>query len=309
VLGPCTVRQAFTDSIDITTPPRKAVLRALADYATDAQEKQRLLRLASEAGIEEYNKFIKNDQRTIYEVLHTFPSVNPPLDHILELLPRLAPRYYSISSSPNFHPGFVHITSVVVNFTTTTGRAHNGVCSSWMASLPVGSYVPVFVRESHFRIPPTPAPLVMVGPGTGLAPFRGFLQELSHRKSKGAEGWESVLFFGCRDRKHDFIYEEELLRFTQEGTLSHLQMAFSREQASKVYVQNRILENKELLWNLIKDKNGYIYVCGDARYMAKAVHSALHSIVCEYGKMSDQQANTFIEELQRSGRYLQDVWF
>jgi NADPH-ferrihemoprotein reductase len=226
VLGPCTVRQALTDSIDITTPPRKAVLRALADYATDVKDKQRLLLLASEAGAEEYNKFIKGDQRTISEVLQAFPSVNPPLGHVLELLPRLAPRYYSISSSPNFHPGFVHITSVVVNFTTSVGRSHNGVCSSWMSTLPVGAHVPVFVRESHFRIPPAPAPLIMIGPGTGLAPFRGFLQELSHRKSQG-EGWESALFFGCRDRKHDFIYEDELLHYTQNGTLSHLQLAFS----------------------------------------------------------------------------------
>lgn len=248
VLGPCTVRQAFADSIDITTPPRKAVLRALADYATDAHDKQRLQLLASEGGSDEYNKFIKADQRTVYEVLLAFPSVNPPLDHILEFLPRLAPRYYSISSSPNYHPGFVHITSVVVNFTTSTGRAHNGVCSTWMSNLPVGSHVPVFVRESHFRIPSSPAPLIMVGPGTGLAPFRGFLQELSHRKTKGgrenfdhnnifnfffvASGWEAALFFGCRDRKHDFIYEEELLRFTQDGVLSHLHMAFSREQVS-----------------------------------------------------------------------------
>jgi len=91
--------------------------------------------------------------------------------------------------------------------------------------------------------------------------------------------------------------------------LSHLQMAFSREQGNKVYVQNRILENKELVWELLKDKSGYIYVCGDARQMAKAVHAALHSIVCEYGKMNEQQANAFIEELQKSGRYLQDVWF
>jgi len=308
-LGPCTVRQAFTEAIDITTPPRKAVLHALADYATDAQEKKRLLFLASELGSEEYNKHIKTDQRTVYEVLAEFPSVNPPLDHLLELLPRLAPRYYSISSSPNFHPGFVHITSVVVNFKTGAGRDHNGVCSTWMAKLAVGTHVPIFVRESHFRIPTTPAPLLMIGPGTGLAPFRGFLQELSHRRAQGAQGWESALFFGCRDRKHDFIYEDELLNFSREGTLSHLQMAFSREQGNKVYVQNRILENKALVWDLLKDKNGYIYVCGDARQMAKAVHAALHSVVCEFGKMNDQQANAFIEELQKSGRYLQDVWF
>jgi len=151
----------------------------------------------------------------------------------------------------------------------------------------------------------------MVGPGTGLAPFRGFLQELKHRKKKGQDDWESMLFFGCRHRKHDYIYEDELIGFTEDNTLSNLHVAFSREQGQKVYVQDKLgdMETKETLWHFLNDKKGYFYVCGDARQMAKSVHQTLINVVKECGKMSEEEANAFIENLQKSGRYLTDVWF
>jgi len=313
VMGPCTLRQILTDAIDITTPPRKAVLKALAEYATNPDEKARLLQLSRDGDVtDEYSKFIKHDQRTIYEVLHHFPSVNIPLEHLLELLPRLAPRYYSISSSSNAHPGQVHITSVVVRFHTPTGREHHGVCSTWLATLKPGVAIPVFVRESHFKLPPTPAPIIRVGPGTVLAPFRGFLQEIKHRKAhKGQSDWESVLFFGCRHRKHDYIYEEELNSFADDRTLSHLHVAFSREQDQKVYVQDKLGDPgmKEKLWQFLNEKKGYFYVCGDARQMAKAVHQTLINVVKECGKMNETEAIAFVDNLQKSGRYLTDVWF
>jgi len=313
VVAPCTLRQVLVDAIDITTPPRKAVLKAFAEYATNPDEKARLLLLSKDGDVtDEYSKFIKHDQRTVFEVLEHFPSVNPPLAHLLELLPRLAPRYYSISSSPNAHPGRVHITSVVVRFHTPTGREHLGVCSTWLAKLAPNSQIPVFVRESHFRLPPKPAPIIMVGPGTGVAPFRGFLQELQHRrKTVGQADWESVLFFGCRHQNHDYIYEEELNGFTGNSTLSHLHVAFSRDQDKKVYVQDKLddPETREKMWHFLNDKQGYFYVCGDARQMAKAVHQSLQNIVKECGKKSEEEANTFIENLQKSGRYLTDVWF
>jgi len=285
----------------------------LVEYATNSEEKTALARLSSDGDpSDEYSKFIKQDQRTIFEVLQHFPSVNPPLPHILELLPRLAPRYYSISSSSNAHPGRVHITSIVVRFHTPTGREHHGVASTWLAKLPVGTKVPVFVRESHFKLPATPAPIIMVGPGTGLAPFRGFLQEIKHRRTaKGQADWESVLFFGCRHRQYDYIYEEELAGFEQDKTLTHLHVAFSRESSQKVYVQDKLgdHEMKETLWHFLNDKKGYFYVCGDARQMAKAVHQTLINVVKECGKMNEEQAIAFVESLQKSGRYLQDVWF
>jgi NADPH-ferrihemoprotein reductase len=312
-LGPCTLRHILADAIDITTPPRKAVLKALAEYATDAKDKAELLLLAKDGDVQDkYSTWIKHDQRTILEVLNHFPSVSPPLPAILELLPRLAPRFYSISSSPSAFPGSVHITSVVVRFNTPTGREHAGVCSTWMADLKPGCHVPVFIRESSFKLPSTPAPVIMVGPGTGLAPFRGFLQEINVRKHQNNQAeWESMLFFGCRHRKHDYIYEDELARFIEAQTLNHLHVAFSREQHHKVYVQDKIQEPviRQQLWHYLNDKNGYFYVCGDARLMAKAVHHALVKIVEECGQKSEEEANTYVENLQKSGHYLQDVWF
>jgi NADPH-ferrihemoprotein reductase len=313
-LGPSTLRQILTEAIDITTPPRKTVLKALSEYAKDQKEKAHLLLLAKDAeadGNDEYSKWIKHDHRSIFEVLAHFPSVSPPLPVLLELLPRLAARFYSISSSPNAHPGYVHITSVVVRFHTPAGREHLGVCSTWLADLQPGTRVPVFIRESVFKLPPTPAPVIMVGPGTGLAPFRGFLQELKHRKKQPSQqDWESALFFGCRHRNHDYIYEEELSGYEGDNTLSHLHVAFSREQGNKVYVQDKLDEpqTRERVWNFLK-KGGYFYVCGDARHMAKAVHQSLVKTVKECGKMSEAEANTYVDNLQHSGHYLQDVWF
>lgn len=310
--GPCTLRQILTDAIDITTPPRKTVIRALADFATDPFEKAKLLSLSKEGDQhDEYSKWIKHDQRTILCVLHHFPSVKVPLFAILELLPKLAARFYSISSSPNAHPGYVHITSVVVNFQTPIGRQHNGVCSTWLANLQPGSHVPVFIRESSFKLPSTPAPIIMVGPGTGLAPFRGFLQELNHRKKQSKEDWQSILFFGCRHREHDYIYEEELCGYEEDQTLTHLHVAFSREQGHKVYVQDKIdeKETRKQIWEFLNEKNGRFYVCGDARLMAKSVHQGLIKIAKEEGHMSEEEATKYIDNLQQTGRYLQDVWF
>jgi len=312
LVGPCTLRQILTDAIDITTPPRKTVLRGLAEYATDPKEKEELLHLSKDGEQDKYAQWIKHDQRTVLEVLNHFPSVSPPLPALLELMPRLAPRFYSISSSPNIYPGFVHITSVVVRFSTPTGREHAGVCSTWMADLQPGCHVPVFIRESSFKLPAAPAPVIMVGPGTGLAPFRGFLQEINYRKNKKSQGeWESVLFFGCRHRKHDYIYEDELTGYARDETLTRLHVAFSREQGKKVYVQDKLEEEetRKELWHFINDKSGYFYVCGDARQMAKSVHHALVKIVKECGNMDEEKANAYVENLQKSGRYLQDVWF
>lgn len=312
-LGPCTLRQILTDGIDLTTPPRKAVLRALAEYATDPKDKAELQLLGKDGDAhDKYSQWIKQDQRTVFEVLQHFPSVSPPLFVILELLPRLAARFYSISSSPSAHPGSVHITSVVVRFNTPTGREHAGVCSTWMADLAPGMRVPVFIRESSFKLPSDPAPILMVGPGTGLAPFRAFLQEIGHKKHANNEsGWATTLFFGCRNRQHDYIYEQELVKFVDDKTLDNLYVAFSREQNHKVYVQDKLEEEetRKVVWEALNDKKGYFYVCGDARLMAKAVHHALVKMAMECGSMTEEKANTYVENLQKSGHYLQDVWF
>jgi len=311
VIGPTTVKQALMQWCDLTSPPRKGVLSVLAHYATDEQEKKRLLQLSDDKP-QPYTYFIKDSQRTILEVLNEFPSAKVPFDHFLEVIPRLPPRYYSISSSLKEHPGQIHITAIVVSYQTPTRRTHLGVCTNWLAKqIPAdGCFptIPIFIHSSNFHLPSDPTtPIVMIGPGTGLAPFRGFLYERKHSHLQGHKG-ENILFFGCRSRSVDFLYEEELLRATSDGYLTHLLLAFSRDQSMKVYVQHKMLEFAEGLYNAIHNK-GHLYVCGDARAMAKEVHKALVSVLTEVGKKTEEEAEKFLSNMQQNGQYLTDIWF
>jgi len=246
-------------------------------------------------------------------VLNDFPSVNIPFDHFIEAAPKLAARMYSISSSLKEHPGRVHITAVITNFTTKANRYHKGVCTNWLSrAIPKDDepiLLPVFIEKANFRLPKDPAtPVLMIGPGTGLAPFRGFLQERKHQAKSGSLG-DSLLFFGCRSRKIDFIYGDELEAAEKEGVISKLIVAFSRESEKKVYVQHKVHEHAEAIFGILNEKKGHLYICGDARAMAKDVHQALAQILVTYGSKTEEQAEQFLAELKQSGRYLTDVWY
>jgi len=224
---------------------------------------------------------------------------------IVELLPPLAPRLYSISSSLKAHPDEVHLTVSVVRY-TAGGRERKGVASTFLAERArAGQRVPVFVQKSHgFRLPGDPGTrIVMIGPGTGVAPFRAFLQE---RRAMGATG-PSWLFFGDQRRSADFLYRQELEAFQRDGYLHRLDLAFSRDQEEKVYVQHRMRENAGELWRWI-DAGATIYVCGDARRMARDVDLALQEILASQGGLDEDGAREMLEDLRRSQRYLRDVY-
>ncbi|MGW2548004.1 diflavin oxidoreductase, partial [Kitasatospora sp. NPDC001574] len=221
------------------------------------------------------------------------------------VLRRLQPRLYSVSSSPLAHPGEVRLTVSVVRYTNDLGRDRNGVCSTYLADCADDGPVQVFVQRSpHFRPPvSSTTPMIMVGPGTGVAPFVGFLEDRRARGHTGAN-W---LFFGEQREATDFYYREELEAFRASGHLDRLDVAFSRDQRNKVYVQDRMREHGPRLWRWLQD-GAHVYVCGDAGRMAKDVDRALREIVAAHGGMDEESAAGYVRQLAGDKRYVRDVY-
>ncbi|HEX4596300.1 MAG TPA: hypothetical protein VH278_00805 [Burkholderiaceae bacterium] len=239
------------------------------------------------------------------DLLQSHAGVVRDAQSLVNMLPPLKPRLYSIASSQAAFPDQVHLTVATVRY-ESGGRRRGGVASTWFADrLDAGRAAPVFVqRNPRFRLPVDPgAPVVMIGPGTGIAPFRAFLH---HRRSHHLTG-RTWLFFGDRHAHCDFLYRSELESFLHGQELSRLDTAFSRDQSDKIYVQHRMLQAGRELWSWIQD-GAWIYVCGDASHMAKDVDAALRTIFVEHGRRSAAQAQLELRELAAAGRYVRDVY-
>ena len=239
------------------------------------------------------------------DLLEEFPSARPSAQELIESQRRLMPRLYSIASSPALHPQEIHLTVAVVRY-ETNGRRREGVCSTYLADRArMGEAdLPVFVAESHFGLPADDSvPIIMVGPGTGVAPFRSFVQDRAARGVR-SPAW---LFFGDQRKDHDFLYADEWAGHLKSGALTRLDTAFSRDQEAKVYVQDRMRENAAELWKWLSGGAAF-YVCGDAKRMAKDVDAALHAIVAEQGGMTPEAAVEWVKQLKKDGRYQRDVY-
>ena len=239
--------------------------------------------------------------REVSDVLALLSQPFTPAE-LIPLLRKIAPRLYSISSSPKAHPGEVHLTVGIVRY-ESHGLARGGVCSTFLADR--AGDVPVFVQPSHgFKLPASgDTPIIMVGPGTGIAPFRAFVEE---RIAVGAKG-KNWLFFGDQRRATDFLYEETLIGWLRDGHLAHLDLAFSRDQAEKIYVQHRMAEQAAELWKWL-ESGAHFYVCGDALRMAKDVDAALHKAIETAGGKSAEEATAYVAKLKADKRYQRDVY-
>lgn len=243
--------------------------------------------------------------RELIDLIIDHPADFTDAEDFVSVLKKLQPRLYSISSSPRAHPGEVHLCVGIVRY-QTHGRQRGGVCSTFFADRLTAETKPrVYVHSNPaFRLPADGnVPVIMVGPGTGIAPFRAFLEDRKATEAKG-KNW---LFFGNPYRATDFLYEDELNGFMADGTLSRLDVAWSRDQKEKLYVQHLMVQQGAELWSWLQDGAAF-YVCGDASRMAKDVDQALHTVAMEHGKLSQEEAVSFINQLKKDKRYLRDVY-
>lgn len=291
------LREALTHHFDVNKPSQEL----LAAVAKAAPQSELAVLLAPEKR-DDLKKWLWG--RHVIDLLELLPAPMSVTEFV-PLLKKLAPRLYSISSSPKAHPGEVHLTVGAVRY-ESHGRERKGVASTFLADR-VGDaeFVKVFVQPSHGFKPPGNGdlPMIMVGPGTGIAPFRAFLEERLATNAKG-KNW---LFFGDQKKDTDFLYDGLLTDWQKSGFLTRLDLAFSRDQEKKIYVQDRMLENAAELWSWL-EAGAHFYVCGDASRMAKDVDAALHKIVETAGGKSADEAKAYVAKLKSDKRYQRDVY-
>ncbi|EOR07629.1 bifunctional nitrate reductase/sulfite reductase flavoprotein subunit alpha [Acinetobacter sp. ANC 3926] len=291
-----TLRQALTERFEIAKPQ----LNALKLIATKGCY-QRLQDLLDYPDKSELKKWLWGKQ--LVDVLHEFP-IKLSVNELISILPKLQPRLYSIASSPKTYPTQIHLTVSAVRY-DYQGNVRKGVSSTFLADRAEQCSIPIFVQKSASFHPPIDSeiPLIMVGPGTGIAPFRGFLQE-RQALGKDSKNW---LFFGEQQSSTDFYYQEELKKFQNDGVLTRLDLAFSRDQDQKIYVQDRMREQGAELWQWL-EQGAYFCICGDASRMAKDVDAVLKEIIVRHGNKSEDEANTYVSNMSRDKRYLRDVY-
>ncbi|CAG9536265.1 unnamed protein product [Cercopithifilaria johnstoni] len=322
-----TLRYIFTWCLDIRRSPGRPLLRVLAECTESECQKRRILELCSAQGVEEFTKFVRQAGLSMVDFLLNFPSCRPTAERLIELLPRLLPRPYSVSCIRELWGKRLRFIFSLLRFSATDGRRFNrfGLSSGWLAMLKEGEKVLMFLKESsRFRLPPpvhssfdiTRTPLVMVCTGTALAPFLSFLQKLDFL---GAEEYKvrRELYFGIRNIKDDCIHYEDIVRYVDKNVLSHLSLCESQPYsgiAGKKYVQDALQERGREISDILLRKNGdeshpaIIFVCGSSKQMLKDVADVFLHIFSEFLSKSKEGAQSFLSELRKNDQYVEDVW-
>ena len=334
---PATVRDALTHAVDLTSPARKSQLRVFAEFCSDADPgKQKLLALCAKSGKDAYARDVVRERASTLDILNMAPTCfgrdSSGRDHFgafLEATPPLQPRMYSITTAPETAPTTPAVAFSVVRFASPAGVTREGVATNFLDRLDFSSSaalsrddetntrVPVFVKRSVFFKPPASlsTPTLMIGPGTGVAPFRGFLQRRAAMLASATETEKAAvgpcwLFFGCRRAEEDFLYRKDLEGFEASGVLDALHCAFSRENPNeKTYVQHLIREKRGAVGAIVAAPGARVYVCGDGGGMAKDVHAALRDALATRPEVADEQAaEAALAAMTREGRYVRDIW-
>lgn len=307
------VYRLLRDYVELQEVATRQQIKTLAEFTECPPHKIQLLALTGddENSAARYREEILEKRKSVLDLLEEFPACELPFEIYLETLPPLRPRYYSISSSPLENPRLTSITVAVVESPARSGHGiFKGVCTNYLAGKNDSSQIYAFVKDTRaaFGLPDDPqTPIIMIGPGTGIAPFRGFLQERAQLKKQGVEIGEAMLFFGCRNPNQDFIYEDELREFEQQKIVN-LSTSFSRvEGQEKCYVQNEIYVRRDEVWQML-EAGALIYVCGDASRMAPDVRRTFAAIYIEKTDSTVAEAEAWLEDLTARNRYRLDVW-
>ena len=290
------LRDALLEEFDICTI-NKTILKKWAPLSFHPYLK---------AAMEDEDEIAKIlDGRQVIDLLYDFPADFKSAQDFVGILRRLTPRLYSIASSLKAHPDEVHLTVAKVTY-DTHGRTRKGVCSTFLCeNMQEGDTVRVFLQHAkHFKLPEDLSKdVIMVGPGTGIAPFRAFLEE---RKATRASG-RNWLFFGNPHEATDYFYQDEFELYEAENVLNRIDLAWSRDQDHKIYVQDKMRDHSEELWEWVKN-GAHVYVCGDATYMAPDVDAALNEAIQKHGPMSNEEADAYVAQMKADKRYQRDVY-
>nr|XP_048327531.1 NADPH-dependent diflavin oxidoreductase 1 isoform X2 [Ziziphus jujuba var. spinosa] len=294
--------------------PRRYLFEVMSIFATAQHEKERLQYFASPEGRDDLYQYNQKERRTVLEVLEDFPSVQMPFEWLVQLVPSLKTRAFSISSSPSAHPNQVHLTVNVVSLTTPFKRKRSGLCSSWLSQLDPQqcTYIPVWFHKGSLPPPPPSLPLILIGPGTGCAPFRGFVEERAIQSAADTTA-PVMFFFGCQNKENDFLYKDFWLSHSQNnGVLSEAKgggfyVAFSRDQQQKVYVQHKMREHSQRLWSLLSE-GAAVYVAGSSTKMPSDVLSAFEEIISKESGVPKESAVRWLRALERVGKYHVEAW-
>lgn len=326
--SPCSVREILTSYLDIQGAVKYSTVKHLVPYVVDDEERKWIQRLISKENRGNFKTFVEEGGKSLCELLtNELSSCRIPLADFLHIAPFIQPRYYTISSSSSVYPNNVHITVSLTEYELKSGRKFTGLTSGYLKNLdPLSTkekletpYCRIFIRASSFRLPASiSTPIIMIGPGTGLAPMRALLQERKYLRDLVGSSMplgENILYFGCKYASVDYIYRDELEQFRKDGVLTQLHTAFSRDGPKKVYVQHLLAQHAADLLELLdvdkKSKSSsagaYVYVCG-ATSMGNDVMAAFVSMLQEHKKMSKTDATNYIKELQDCGRYVQELW-